>query len=893
MRPVKPLDILVTGSLKGREAPPDVPSRRTANNTMTIETPGLPFETEPLKIRRPTPPRRVQTSYTKVRPRTQAKEEHQYAIRFPDYTWGHTDPENRDHYANRQEIEEVANNFDKVLRSISESDEVETASTLQAAADLLLDNIESQLRSECREQSELVTRARVSYAHVFSLMELDAQKARALIDKLERGNEKLEENLTKIIDNATERVKEAQEECARQIASITKEMEEKKEEYDTSMKRFLEQKTQLEEHVKALHRVFLDFQNDSVYITLEDLKQKQESLEKKVRNKDREIAKLQGNIQTHLKQIQEEADQKLMLEQTCDELRRKLKSAMATINRLQRRLDMQNIDQMPMIGIFGSDDDGEDGNMKLGDELGPPLVQSQHIMTSQNSSPNKRGGRRGDLSPLLNLHQKLSRIGDKMVDALQRTNNTSVFMNDSLNDDLDKLMLSCDSRLMMRALEAKIDDLTRVSEYLDSIDGSGTGANGFIFGGMPGTSTANLMANIPRFLRFINEHNKPGEKESAPSQTDPKAFQIIRQIMQSKYMSDQWRQRMGRPPMRFPEFVISFHCKDRENMFTALQRSVRMWNFIEDQKIPELKLFKKFLLEKYTVDELSFFLELRCALIGLPPVTSEEAPIIKVSIRKCKEVVCKVLGSFSPVTATVLTEAAQFVQDEFIDYAQFAKILIDYYQNERRKRRNAVRLMFQSKRFAGADGKVDFENFHAMVQSLGFPGSLDDIFDLHRESVLLGGGELSIDSILRAMDNLSFHFYSIELPARLTKKTDLVALTRPELLSHWQTFGMWFEAFRKPRENFDTWVKSRLVQKVNDIDKLFKSNAPIPNLFSEYRSLLDYFQFTLDAMAKGKNRVMSTHKAEKELTILENLIDLLITFVIDIPEDGIEFSEFD
>ena len=64
---------------------------------------------------------------------------------------------------------------------------------------------------------------------------------------------------------------------------MKKEMEEKKEEYDNSMKRFLEQKAQLEEHVKALHRVFLDFQSDSVYITLEELKQKQQSMEKTLR----------------------------------------------------------------------------------------------------------------------------------------------------------------------------------------------------------------------------------------------------------------------------------------------------------------------------------------------------------------------------------------------------------------------------------------------------------------------------------------------------------------------------------------------------------------------------------------------------------------------------------
>jgi predicted nuclease with TOPRIM domain len=86
----------------------------------------------------------------------------------------------------------------------------------------------------------LVIRARDSYAEIFKLMQKDARWRCERISDLERGNEQLEENLTKGIDNAGERVKEAQE------------FDEKKEEYDISMKRFFERKAQLEEHLKAL-----------------------------------------------------------------------------------------------------------------------------------------------------------------------------------------------------------------------------------------------------------------------------------------------------------------------------------------------------------------------------------------------------------------------------------------------------------------------------------------------------------------------------------------------------------------------------------------------------------------------------------------------------------------
>lgn len=947
MKPIKPIDIMLTGSLKGRDAPTyPKQSKHAPTANFSIDTPSLPFETEPLKIRRPNVPKRVQTAHTKSRPRTAAKNEYQYAMRFPDFTWSHTDID-QDKYANREKIIEVAENFDQVIRSINDSDEIETASTVQCAADLLLENIESQLRAECREQSELVSRVRQSYAYVFSLMEQDAEKARELIDKLKKGNEKLEENLTKIIDNATERVKEAQDDCARQIKNINKEMDDKKEEYDTSMKRFLEQKVQLEEHVKALHRVFLDFQNDSVYITLEDLKQKQESLLKKLRNKDQEITKLQAVIEKQKKQIEDESDQKLMLEQANDELRRKLKSAMANANRLQRRIDMQNIDG---IGgeIFNDEDDEETG-------------EDANKTESPASKKNKRN-RRVDITPFLSVHQKLTKIGDKIIDVLQRTNsNSSMFMNDSGTNDFDKLMMSCDARLMMRALEQKIDEIARMSQHLDSIDGfAGLSINGS--GSVYQSSNINLLnsqtkpINLsgPRFLQFIHTHMNQGEEaqtsenktdqissqnqtknntqekpstnqnantkqettnpkattnqtnaqpattEESPIESQPlfnvnkKVFGLMRKIFQAKYMSDQWRQRMGMPPMRFPEFVVSYYCQDKENMFTALQRCGRLWNMIQKHKVPEIKLFRKFLLEKFSVDELSFFLELRMNLIGLPPVVEDEDPIITVSFIKFKEAVKKVLGSFSPVSTTIIKQAEKLLNGkEDLDYAEFSLILINFYQGERRKRRNAIRLMFQSKRFAGSDGHIDFENFHAMCQSLGFRGSIEDIFELFRESTLIGQGELSIDSMLAAMDNLSFHFYTIEFPARLNNRSDLVALSKKDLLFHWQQFAVWFEGFKVQRENFDTWATSRVVAKINNVDKLFKSNAPVPSLFSEYRSLLDMFQFLLDVMAKGKTFKMGAHMAERELSIMENLVDLLVTFVADTSDSQVEFNEFE
>lgn len=875
--------ILSIPAPKGREAPPDGAPRQRACKSQ-FDTPALSFETENLKfrVRRPVPPKRVQTSMIKTRPLTQKMAEGSYAVRFADFTWAHTD-HNTEHYANRREIVDIANNYDTTIsKIITEVNDLERASAYQAAADMLMDEIESQMRVQCLEQSELVERARVSYAHIFELMLKDAHQCRTTIQKLEEWNIHLEENLNKVVDSAQEKVKDAQDECNRQMEALKKEMDEKKEEYDTSMKRFLEQKSQLEEHVKALHRVFLDFQSDSVYITLEDLKQKQENLEKKLKGKDVEISKLNQQMSKLQKQLKEADDNKLIMEQANDELRRKLQVAMAQTNRLQRRLDMQNLDDE----AYEGENEGEDEQgFSAEDVPDKPLINSETVAASaQKHVVRKRQQARVDPAPYLHLHQKLSKVADKILDVIQKSNTQPMLamMNDN-NNDAEKVFLTYDTTLMLKAIDSKVDEVNKYAECLETLELKQTEGDATESG-----------KNIPRFLRYIGEHAQDDSDAAMDKKVGSVIFQIVRRIFQSKYLCDQWHQRMGQPLTRLPEFLISYHCKDGETMFTSLLKCSRIWRNIQSTTIPELKLFRKFLLEKYTVDELSFFLEMRTTLLGILPIGKDDPETITVPLVKCRAVMETILGTFSPVLHSVSQEVNKRVRNGAIDYAEFISVMLKFYRNERRKRRNAVRLMFQSRRFTQGQSKIDFENFVAMIQTLGFQGSVDEIFMLFREACLLAGGDITLESLLDAMDNLSFHFYSIELPVRLSKTFEVTAMTRQQITTHWTTFVAWFEGFLAPRDNFDTWLRSRLVRQVATVEKLFRSNAPIPSLFMEYRGLLDYFQFMLNVLAKGQSDVMPAEKSERELDFLENMIDLLVTFIFRKDEgDNVMFTEFE
>jgi len=876
----KTMDIVVVQPLNGREAPVHVP-KNPNQNKFSVVTPLLPFETEAPKVRRPIIPPRNATSLTQMAPSKNNKSVvGSYAMRFSDSTWAHSVPSTNDHYASRDEVLDVIYKYDTQLQSITGANEIERANALQCITDLLLEELSSQLRSECIERCQLVERARESYAAIFNMLQEEGDKSQKRIKELETQNTSIEENLTKVIDTSTERVNEARENCARQIDEMKAEMEAKKEEYDSSMKRFLEQKAQLEEHVKALHRVFIEFQSDSVYMTLEELKQKQESLERKLSNKDAEINKLKAQLSKLQKQLQDEESRRNLTEQANNELRKKMQTAIATTNRLQRRLDLQNMEN----GLENSEE--EEPNTSKGPTYDLPPKEATPESTVQ---PHAFGSKRQktknstvDPSPFIHLFHKLEKVCDCLVDLTQRAKVNQPIINDQTEKDHAEILLSGIPSLMTKEIEKKVDESLTQLELLETVDFQSVG-------GADGKQTAK---NEPRFLQFIRSHNIEGSQHQSEQRSTLNIFAQARQILQAKYISDRWHQRMGKKPMRFPEFVVSYYSKDDENIFTALQKSARLWRVTQKTKSTEIKIFTKFLSESYTVDELSFFLEIRFALLGLPPVDDDAPSIINVPFAKCKTLLQKILGVYSPILATITLDAEKFVFSDFIDYSAFCQILLKFYRGERRKRRSAITLMFQSRKFSRGASSIDFESFVSMVQSLGYQGSMEELFEIYRESTLIGNGEITIDSLLKAMDNLSMHFYSIDTPLISSgAKSASTELSRQQLSVHWLRFGGWFEGFRRPLSNFDSWLRSKLVQQVRTVDSVFKSNAPIQTLYTEYRGLLDFFQFSLEVLARGQNDPMPTFKSERHLQLLENLIDLLVTFVVKSQNEDLGFSE--
>jgi hypothetical protein len=54
---------------------------------------------------------------------------------------------------------------------------------------------------------------------------------------------------------------------------------------------------------------------------------------------------------------------------------------------------------------------------------------------------------------------------------------------------------------------------------------------------------------------------------------------------------------------------------------------------------------------------------------------------------------------------------------------------------------------------------------------------------------------------------------------------------------------------------------------------------------------LDFFQFALDVLARTQKDPMPQQKSERQLGLLENLVDLLVTFVIRDEGGQVKFTE--
>jgi hypothetical protein len=764
----------------------------------------------------------------------------------------------KDHPISRDDVRNIAYKYEQNLGLIAGYKGVDLARRLQACSDLVLDETVTQLRTINLGHGELLERIRQTYAEVFTLLDNDAAEARKANLELEEQTRHAEEEKTRTITGAKIKIAETEQECARKVKEAEKLLEDKSNEYDDSMKRFLEQKSQLERHVKALHRVFLDFQKDAVYLTLEELKQEVARANQKTDEKNEEIRVLENALNQWKEQYQEmDMDQK-SLDQKLKELRQELQDAQETNVKLLHQLDFLK--------------------MKIADgDVDDPEVLSQLGSGSLDKGGTARkGGKNARNSPgllsgsiWLAVYQRLSAMGANLSHFIERMTGKTSAWEDEIADRDEQALLGNDGEAIAWTIARKVDQVNNIVEAATQMSGA-----------VGQRKQDASITDTGRFLRYFS----CGIAGEAPAEIRGRinVYTEIRRIWQAKYLSDKWNSRSSRPLLRFPEFVVCYYFKDDANISTSLHHCKKLWKSIKGMKAPEVQLFRRFLKEKYTLDELSFFLEMRHGLVGLPCIRTDEPGLLSVPLNSCRELMARVLGAFSPVASLVGDEAQKLAdQNGNINYAVFLGLFIKFYAGEREKRKTAVKLIYNSRKLAsGSDDPMVLEVFVTMVQSLGYRGPLESMLELFRHSRLLSGGEITLTGIWQAMDELGVHFSSIDIPLETDYSFERSEDSRNMLLAHWAKFGQWFEGLRRPNPFFEDWVRSKLALHVRRVEQSFQLSLPGATLYAEYRRLLDEFQFFLNLMARGAQMSMTLEESQQQLEVMEGLNSVLLTFVL-------------
>lgn len=871
------LDHTSTVPLRGRDVQfESKKSSRRTNSILESEIPLLHFEKDVVKKKTKSGTKGksfVPGVLTDLQPRNQ---DGIYAIRFSDSTWSTSTADQKEIIPTREYVRGLKSNYEKNMDLISGYKGVDRATRVQAINDLMLDELVNQLRVINLGQAELLEKSRESFAEVFDILYEDAAESRKEIIRL-----------TDVANNAIKAKEQTLMECKFNIEKLEAENNERIQEmeellkkrtqtYDDDMKTFIDQKKRLEDHVRALHQVFLDFQSDTVYLKLEELKQQLSSEQKKVVEKQEEIAVLQIALNKWKELYEQQRNKVSDLEEVNAILRSKLQDTTLKSQQYEKQIDIlkatmeesSSEEQMEADPQQTSNDDTiQDSKEITSNEQLESLSNDDYDHQQRQSKGKNRTGKM-DTMKLAMIYQRVDQLGSIVAQYIEKTTEQTLSIADKNTQEDEQQLLQGDPELSFQVINKKFDDVTQIIDCLNNIE----------------TATSNsqtILNNQPRFLSFFSSGiaGKPN-----PNSIVTNFYHEVRALYNAKYLSDKWNRRSGKPLQRFPDFILDYYFQEEGKFSYALHRCRRLYDLAIDNndKCPEAKMFNKFMNEEYTTDELSCFLEFRYMLIGIQKLKTVEDPIIRVQFSRCKELLTNTLGCLSTTGSDVSNITEKFVDHGLIDCAEFLQSLINYYSQLRRQRREAVRIMVNSKRANDdANSPILIETFVSIMQALNYEGSFEDLLTFHRYAAMLGEGEITVNSINSAMDQLGIHFYSLDIPLTRDTAFEDSEASRQMLFDNWLKLGQWFEGLNKKSQTFEPWAKRLLMNLYRRTEQSFQLALPAPVMYFTLRDLLDSFQYILCIISRGSNTPHNLEFGKKQLRHLEDLCDSLLNHILD------------
>lgn len=871
---ITPLDHVALIPMRGRDVQFETKkSSRRPKSEKEFETPLMPFEKDAIKKKQSRPNSEAKATLSgSLIDRQPKNAEGVYAIRFKDSTWKSTSTNCRDQPPTRDYVQGLLTNYTKNLDLVDGYQGVDLASQMQSVNDLMLEELINELRVANLGQAKLLELFRQSTAKVFNLLYEDAALSRKENIRLKTETQLAIDDKNTAIAQCNLRIQNSEEEAARKIAEKERKLQTKMAEYDNDMKNFLEQKQKLEDHVKALHHVFLDFQQDAVYLKLEELKQEVQKNQQKLTEKDEDIVRLQMAIQKwktiHAEQQKKQSD----LEDANQILREQLQGEQLSLMQLQRQYDNLKADYDALVNGVPEDLTKSQELLKEINELTAGQEKEDNHVSLASLSPTRRrimtaSSPNFDGTQFIQVYHKLAKVEIQISKFIENASGQPPQFSKTSDDANEMKLVSGNPDVALSAVTNKAEDLSELSSILNEVK---------VGGYMAGRTC--------RFAQFFSSGiaGKPAMK----TENQVNLYHVIRRLFNAKYLADKWNLRGNKSVTPFPEFVLSYFYHEEGRMSFALHECKKFWEKLvkeeQDQKCPpEIKLFMRFLREELTVDELTFFLHIRYRLLGLQKLKDEEPEYVKIPFGLCVELLDTILGTLSPIKEGVAKQAERLSEKGIIDYADFMTVFVEFYRNQRMQRREAIKIMITSKKFSNdIETVITLELFISMMQALGFQGSIEELLELYKFSFLFGNGEISVEGVLRAMDHLSVHFYCIDIPVEVDRSMESSELARQMVQEHWLKFGQWFDGLRKSNQ-IDSWAKSLLTSRVRKVEQAFQQNLAAPTIFHALRDLYDNMQYILAIIIRGVPKPLDKDTAEKHLKLLESLSTFLMDVAVE------------
>jgi hypothetical protein len=283
----------------------------------------------------------------------------------------------------------------------------------------------------------------------------------------------------------------------------------------------------------------------------------------------------------------------------------------------------------------------------------------------------------------------------------------------------------------------------------------------------------------PNFFSFV-EHLMPKGKGTHLEFNPPYPDWLhctIRGILDSKWKECLFSEKNGKRISRFPDYVYSWmgnykvdeekrcvreiDCFEKDSSDNGRMQLLLGLQSHRSNANWESYNFREFLEEKFSEDELYFFLHCRFLIYGGPQLGIASGMYNSkcfISYERVFEIV-QIVMQKSPekdrrLLLEKLSDCESYKLNKLLDSAMTLRVLLEYYIREKKVKVSILRSLYDEQASIEYTTGISFNGFKSIIDQFDRTISLIETAELYRESWLAGGGIITFESIVVAMHDL-------------------------------------------------------------------------------------------------------------------------------------------